>query len=58
MDAHLAEQTDQSPHRDLREPSRNGETVSNGSFVNNLLDSSVKLPSYQSFRALRDRAGT
>lgn len=36
--AHTPEQTDQSPHRDLSEYSRANETVSNGEFVNSLLD--------------------
>ena len=40
--AHPAEQTDQSPHRDRREPSRNSKTVSNGSFVNSLLGICVR----------------
>ncbi len=35
--AHPADQTDQSPHRDLREYSRDGESVSTGEFVNSLL---------------------
>lgn len=35
--AHPAEQTGQSLHRDLREHSRNGETVSSNEFVNSLL---------------------
>lgn len=40
--AHPAEQTDQLPHRDRREPSRHGETVSNGSFVNSLLKAAAR----------------
>ena len=35
--AHPADQTDQSPHRDLREYSRDGESASTGEFVNSLL---------------------
>lgn len=35
--AHPADQTDQSPHRDLREYSRDGESTSTGEFVNSLL---------------------
>ena len=38
--AHPAEQTDPSPHRDQRESRRDGESASNGEFVNTLLDSS------------------
>ena len=36
--AHPADQTDQSPHRDLREYSRDGESASTGEFVNSLLE--------------------
>ena len=36
--AHPAEQTDPSPHRDQRESRRDGESASNGEFVNTLLD--------------------
>ena len=40
--AHPAEQTARSPHSDLCEPSRNGEPVSNGEFVNHLLVDDVE----------------
>jgi hypothetical protein len=36
--AQPAEQTDQSPHRDRRESRPDGESASNGKFVNTLLD--------------------
>ena len=54
--AHPADQTDQSPHRDLREYSRDGESASTGEFVNSLLDNLLDIvngPFCKKFSPLR-----
>ena len=59
--AHPADQTDQSPHRDLREYSRDGESASTGEFVNSLLTNWVAVKvglRRKPSRARRDRRVT